>query len=332
MVTWLSCALMAVYLFKRIFSFLLMLLAASAVIFMALEVLPGNAAQTLSGPDADPQVVAALARQLGLDQPAWIRYVHWLGGLLQGELGLSYVYGSPVAELIGERLQVTLPLALMAMLLTILIALPLGVYAASRHGRTGDHVVTILAETGMAIPSFWLAILLVLLFAVKLQWFASGGFPGWSVQEGGGVAAALHALLLPAVALALVQAAILTRFTRSSMLEIMREDYVRTVRAKGASSRLTLWRHVLRNASIPILTIAGLQFANLLAGAIVTENVFSLPGLGRLIFQSIGNRDLIVIRNALLLLVMMVMVINLMVDLFCAAIDPRLQKSTGDAV
>lgn len=304
-----------------------MLMLASVIIFVALEVLPGNAAQMLSGPDAPPEVVDALAQKLGLNQPAFTQYTRWISGLLQGDLGKSYVYASPVKDLIAQRMQVTLPLALMSITLTLLIALPAGVYAASRHNRAPDHCITLLTELGMAIPSFWLAILLILLFSVQLQWFASGGFPGWSTDSGGGVWAGLRALFLPAVALALVQAAILTRFTRSSMLEVMREDFVRTVRAKGASTRLTLWRHVLRNAWIPILTIAGLQFANLLAGAIVTENVFALPGLGKLIFQSIANRDLIVIRNALLLLVMLVMLVNLIIDILCAYVDPRMQKT-----
>lgn len=314
------------FLFKRFLGFALMLLAASALIFLALEVLPGNAAQILGGPEADPEAVTELASQLGLDQPAWSRYSSWLWGLIHGDLGESYTYGIPVTQLIGERLQVTLPLALLSMLLTLLIALPAGVYAASRQGRTGDHLVTVIAELGMSIPSFWMAILLMLVFAVQLHWFPAGGFPGWHSDEGGGFWPGLRALLLPALALALVQAAILTRFIRSSMVEVMREDFVRTVRAQGSSTRQTLWRHVLRNAWIPILTIAGLQFATLIAGAVVTENVFSLPGLGELIFKQIGNRDLLTVRNVLLLLVAMVMVINLCIDLLCAWIDPRLQK------
>jgi peptide/nickel transport system permease protein len=228
-----------------------------------------------------------------------------------------------VAELIGERLLVTVPLALMAMLLTTVLALSAGVYAASRHNRAGDVGVMGLSQLGIAIPNFWFAILLILLFSVHLRWFSAGGFPGW----GEGAWPAFKSLLLPAISLAVVQAAILSRITRSAVLEVLGEDFVRTARAKGLSRRAALWGHVLRNAMIPVLTIMGLQFAELLAGTIVVENVFYLPGLGRLIFQSISNRDLIVVRNCVMLLAAMVVVVNFVVDLLYAAIDPRIKAS-----
>lgn len=323
---------MLFYIVKRVFSCLLMVLIASAVIFTALEILPGNAAQMLSGPDASPETVAALEHQLGLDQPLANRYVNWITGIFHGDLGNSYAYGSPVSELITERLQVTLPLAFMAMFLTLLISLPAGVYAAAHQGKVRDHVITIFTELGMAIPNFWLAILLILIFAVTLQWLPFGGFPGWSTEEGGGIAQGLTALLLPAIALAFVQAAVLSRFIRAAVLEVVHEKFVQAVRAKGVSRRATLWRHILKNASIPILTLAGLQFATLLAGAIVTENVFLLPGLGRLIVVSIENRDFIVIRNALLLLASMVMFVNMLVDCMCMKIDPRFAYSEQSGV
>ncbi|WP_046240490.1 ABC transporter permease, partial [Delftia tsuruhatensis] len=225
----------------------------------------------------------ALAEQLGLDQPAWQRYLQWLQGLLHGDMGLSYAYSTPVSDLVLERLAVTAPLAVMAMLITTVLALAAGIYAASRHNRWGDLGVMGLAQIGIAIPNFWFAILLILVFSVKLQWFSAGGFPGWSEADGGGVLPALQALLLPAISLAVVQAAILARITRSAVLEVLREDFVRTARAKGLPRRAVLWGHVLRNAMIPVLTVMGLQFAQLLAGTIVVENVFYLPGLGRLI-------------------------------------------------
>ncbi len=318
---------MSVFLLKRLLTLIATLVATSAMVFLVLEILPGNAAQMLMGPDAAPEAVQALAVQLGLDQPAWQRYLQWIHGLLVLDMGNSYAYSSPVLDLVRERLALTVPLALMAMLITTVLALLAGVYAASRHNRWGDMGVMGLAQLGIAIPNFWFAILLILLFSVKLQWFSAGGFPGWSEDEGGGLWAALKALLLPAISLAVVQAAILARITRSAVLDVLREDFVRTARAKGLTQRAVLWGHVLRNAMIPVVTVMGLQFANLLAGTIVVENVFYLPGLGRLIFQSIANRDLIVVRNCVMLLAAMVVVVNFVVDLLYAVIDPRVKAS-----
>ncbi|MBP8102339.1 MAG: ABC transporter permease, partial [Burkholderiaceae bacterium] len=259
-----------------------------------------------------------------LDHPPLQRYGSWIAGMLTGNLGNSYVYSTPVLELVLERLTLTVPLAVMAMAMTTVLALAVGVYAASHHNRAGDVGLMAATQVGVAIPNFWFAILLILLFAVHLRWFAAGGFPGW---EDEGVLGGVKALLLPAISLAVVQAAILARITRSAVLEVMREDYVRTARAKGLSRRATLWRHVLRNALIPVVTVMGLQFANLLAGTIVVENVFYLPGLGRLIFQSISNRDLIVVRNCVMLLAAMVVIVNFVVDLLYAVIDPRVKAS-----
>ena len=318
---------MGLFLLRRFATLLLTLLCASAVVFVVLDVLPGNAAQVLLGPDAAPEAVAELAVQLGLDQPPLQRYGQWLAGLLRGDWGDSYAYGSPVRELIGERLLLTVPLALLAMALATVLALSAGIYAAAHHRKGGDIGVMVLAQIGIAIPNFWFAILLILLFSVQLQWFSAGGFPGWSEGDGGGVWPALKALALPALSLAVVQAAILARITRSAVLDVLREDFVRTARAKGLSRRAALWRHVLRNALIPVVTVMGLQFANLLAGTIVVENVFYLPGLGRLIFQSIANRDLIVVRNCVMLLAAMVVAVNFVVDVLYAAIDPRVQVS-----
>jgi peptide/nickel transport system permease protein len=215
----------------------------------------------------------------------------------------------------------------MAMALTTAIALALGIYAAANQNRVGDVAVMAASQVGIAVPSFWLAILLILLFAVKLQWVSAGGFAGWSEDDGGGLWPGLRSLIVPALALAAVQAAVLTRVTRSAVLEVMREDFVRTARAKGLSRRQTLWRHVLRNAMIPVLTVMGLQFANLITSTVVVENVFVLPGIGRLVFQAIANRDLIVVRDVVLLLVAVVVAVNFVVDLLYAQIDPRLKSS-----
>jgi peptide/nickel transport system permease protein len=318
---------MLVFLLKRLATLLITLAVASVVVFAVLEMLPGNAAEVILGDTATPESLAALQAKLGLDRPPLERYRDWIGGLLQGRTAMSISYDTPTAELIAERLQVTLPLAVMAMALTVVLALGLGLYAAARHNTLGDVGVMAASQLGIAIPNFWFAILLILLFAVKLQWVSAGGFPGWSEDDGGGLWPALQSLILPAVALALVQAAILARMTRSAVLEVMREDFVRTARAKGLTRRQALLRHVLRNAMIPVLTVMGLQFANLITGTIVVENVFVLPGIGRLIFQAISNRDLIVVRDVVMLLAAVVVIVNFVVDVLYAVVDPRLRVS-----
>ena len=315
------------FLLKRLATLLATLAVASVVVFAVLEVLPGNAAQVILGDTATAESLATLNAKLGLDQPAATRYANWVGGLLRGDTARSISYDTPTAELIRERLRVTLPLSLMAMTLTVVLALGLGVYAASQHNRLGDVGVMAASQLGIAIPNFWFAILLILLFAVQLQWVSAGGFPGWTEDDGGGLWQGLQALILPAIALALVQAAILARVTRSAVIDVMREDFVRTARAKGLSKRQALWRHVLRNAMIPVLTVAGLQFANLITGTIVVENVFVLPGIGRLVFQAISNRDLIVVRDVVMLLAAVVVLVNFIVDVLYAVVDPRLRTA-----
>jgi peptide/nickel transport system permease protein len=313
------------FLLERFVTFVLTLLVASVVVFVVLELLPGNVAQLILGDTATPESIAALEDKLGLNRPAASRWAGWIGGLLSGHTADSYAYGVPTSELIAERLQVSLPLAALSMLLTLAVSIALGVYAAARHNRIGDLGVMSISQLGIAVPSFWLAILLVLLFAVRLGWFDAGGFPGWREDDGGGFWLGLKALVLPAVALAAAQASVLTRWTRSSVLDVMREDYVRTARAKGLSRRAVLWRHVLRNAAIPVLTIVGLQFAFLISGTVVIENVFVLPGIGRLVFQAIANRDVVVVRDVVLRLVAMVVVVNFIVDVLYAVVDPRLR-------
>ena len=318
---------MLLYLGQRIALFVATLVFASLVVFAVMQILPGDAAQTMLGPTATPEAVAALSHKLGLDLPAPIRYARWIGGALHGDLGLSYAYGSPIGPLIASSLAVSAPLALMAMTLAAIIGLAAGVYAADRRGRAGDAIVMGFSQIGIAVPNFWLAILLVLVFAVTLRLVPAGGFPGWAHP-----ARAFGALILPAIALGVVQAAIVTRVTRSAVIEALNEDFMRTARAKGVSRRAALWRHALPNALTPILTIMGLQFANLIAGAIVVENVFVLPGLGRLMLQSISNRDTLVVENGVMLLAMIVIGLNFIVDLACAAIDPRLRALRGVTV
>lgn len=318
---------MLLFILKRLCTLALTLAAASVLVFAVLELLPGNAAQVILGDSATPASLAAMEARLGLDRPPLERYQDWTGGLLRGETARSLSYDVPTGELLAERLEVTLPLAVLAMLLTLALALSLGLYAASRHRRLGDFGVMALSQLGIAIPNFWFAILLILLFSVQLQWVGAGGFPGWRAGDGGGFWVAVQALLLPAVALAAVQAAILARVTRSAVLDVLGEDFVRTARAKGLSRRQALLRHVLRNAMIPVLTVAGLQFANLVTGTIVIENVFVLPGIGRLVFQAISNRDLVVVRDVVMLLAAIVVAVNFLVDVAVAWVDPRVRLS-----
>jgi peptide/nickel transport system permease protein len=317
------------FLLRRLLSFALTLLAASAVVFAVLELLPGNAAQVILGETATPESLAAMEEKLGLNQPALQRYGAWVGGWLQGQTAVSIAYDTPTALLMLERLQVTLPLAVMAMGLTVALALALGIFAASKQNKAGDIGVMTLSQLGLALPNFWLAILLILLFAVHLEWVSAGGFPGWSEDSGGGIGQGIKALILPAMALAAVQTAILTRVTRSAVLDTLREDFVRTARAKGLSRSQVLWGHVLRNAMIPVITVMGLQFGNLITSAIVIENVFVLPGLGRLIFQAIANRDLVVVRDVVMLLAALVILINFLVDVLYAWVDPRLKAANA---
>jgi peptide/nickel transport system permease protein len=312
------------YTLKRLLSLVISLIVASLVIFLVIEVAPGDPASFMLGINARPDTVAALRTELGLDVPKYMRYLDWVGGMLQGDFGTSYTYRTPVTKMIGDRLWVSLPLAVYALTLSTLIAFPVGIYAASRRGKLGDAVVMGATQLGVAVPNFWFAMMAVLVFAINLRWFSAGGFPGWDKGFFGG----LKALTLPAIALALPQASILARVMRSSLLDMLDEDFMRSARAKGLTRRQALWRHALRNAMIPVLTIIGLQFSFLLAGSIIIEQVFFLPGLGRLVFQSISQRDLIVVESVVMLLVFSVIVVNFAVDLAYAAVDPRLRSRT----
>lgn len=312
---------MTAYLTKRLLIALVTLAVASVVVFSMLEIVPGDPARVMLGMNATPDAVQALRDQMGLDQPLLVRYLDWIGRLLTFDLGKSYTYNVPVRDLVAERVVVSLPLAVMALALSTLIAIPVGIFSAERRGRVADTISMGAAQLGVAVPNFWFALLLIYVFAVWLRMVPAGGFPGW----GAGAWPALKSLILPAIALALPQAAILSRVTRSAMLEVLGEDYIRTARAKGMPRNIVLWRHALRNALIPVLTILGLQFAFLLAGTIIIENVFYLPGLGRLIFQAITQRDLIVVESVVMLLVAMVVLVNLLVDLSYAVVDPRLR-------
>ncbi|MEL6200989.1 MAG: ABC transporter permease [Pseudomonadota bacterium] len=315
---------MLAYAARRLLTVLITLLAASLIVFAVLQIVPGDPARLMLGINATQDAVDNLRQQLNLDDPIHVRYATWLTDMARGDFGSSYTYSVPVRELIAERVIVSLPLALIALTLSTLVAIPVGIFTASRHGTSTDTATMAVTQFGIAIPNFWFALLLVYIFAIALRWVPAGGFPGWD----DGILPALQSLILPAVALALPQAAILSRITRSALLETMREDYIRTARAKGLPARRVLWHHALRNALIPVLTIMGLQFAFLLAGTIIIENVFYLPGLGRLVFQAIQQLDLIVVQSVVTLLVAAVISVNFLVDLAYAWADPRLRSRT----
>jgi peptide/nickel transport system permease protein len=308
-------------LLARAVSLAVSLVVASLVIFGMLQAAPGDPAAFMLGLNAQPEAVAALRAELGLEGALAERYVAWVGGMLTGDLGISYTYRVPVAELVADRVAVSGPLAAYAVLLTVAIAVPVGLLAASRRGQAADWGVMGATQLGIAVPNFWFGMLLVLVFAVKLRWVSAGGFPGWSDPG-----AAVAALTLPAIALALPQASILARVLRSALLDTLDRDFIRTARAKGLSRRAVLVRHALRNAAIPVLTILGLQLSFLIAGVVVIENVFFLPGLGRLIFQGITQRDLIVVQSVTMLMVVTVILISFLVEIAYAAADPRLRR------
>ncbi len=302
------------------------LLVAAAITFVTLDLLPGDPARFILGINATPDAVLALREQLGLDAPPLQRFFAWIGGMFVGDFGLSYTQSQPVAELIAGRLGVTIPLTLIAMVLSAGIGLPIGILAARQRGSFADTGLMVLAQLGVAIPNFWFGMLLVLLFAVTLRWLPPGGFVPW----GDNPVAAFASLILPSIALALPQAAILARVMRTALVDVQGSDYIRTARAKGLTMSEAVWKHGVRNAMLPVLTILGLQFAYLVAGTVIVENVFYLPGLGRLIFDAISARDLILVRSSVIILVLTVIGTMFLTDLAYAWADPRLRSRRAD--
>ena len=299
------------YVLRRVATLVATLFFVSALVFVVIRVLPGDPALIIMGTEGSPEAVARLREALGLNRPLAVQYGDWLRRALAGDLGVSIQYDVPVSRLILSRLPLTLPLMLMAATLMLLTALPLGLYAATRHRRVGDYAAMVLSQVGIAVPSFWAGLLLILLFSVRLGWVQSGGFAGWA----GGVWPGVRSLLLPAV----------VRATRSSVLDVLREDYVRTARAKGVSEVRVLGKHTLRNALIPIVTVAGIQLGQLMAGSIILESVFALPGIGRLALGAITARDLPVVQGVTLFVASCIVLINFAVDLLYGVLDPRIR-------
>jgi peptide/nickel transport system permease protein len=309
------------YLMRRTIAFVITLVFVSFVTFAVVHVIPGDPAEIIMGTEGSPEALARLREKLGLNRPLPAQYGHWLANALTGNLGVSIQYDVPVGQLIVNRLSVTLPLAALAVALTVFAGIPLGVIAASHHRRLGDVGTMLFSQLGIAIPSFWAGLLLMLLFSVYLGWFPAGGFVRW--QES--VTGALRSLLLPAIALGLVQTAILARTTRSAMLEVLRADYVQTARSKGLSDHLVLYKHALKNGLIIIITVLSLQISHLLAGSIIIENVFYLPGLGRLVLGAISARDLPVVQGVVLFMAAVIVCVNFVVDGLYGWIDPRIR-------
>lgn len=314
------------YSLRRLGIFLLSLLAASVLIFLVCSALPGDAAEVLLGEGATPDQLTALRAKWGLDRPLVVRYAEWLGGLLHGDLGVSYFTGFPVSSLLAPRIAVTLWLVVFALVLAVVLAVPAGMVAAMRRRDWIGFTASALAQVGMAIPAFWAAIVLVIVFAVLLRWLPANGYVPLTSDPAGW---ASH-LVLPVVSLALVQSAVLVRYVRSAFIEVLGEDYYRTARAIGWTPLRGLLRHGLRNAALSLVTVLGLQLAAVLVGAIVIESVFALPGLGSQLLTSVQQRDLMVVQGTVMFLSASVLVINTLVDLSYAWIDPRLRTAGGE--
>lgn len=312
---------------KRLAVFAVSLLVASVLIFAACQALPGDVAQVILGQDADPASIAALRKRLGLDQPVIVRYLSWMGNLLTGDFGTSAVSGRAVSGQIMARLAVTAWLVSFSVLVSIVVAVPLGMLAAVKRRHWQGFTASALSQVGLSVPAFWLGILLVLLFSVTLRWLPANGYTPltrnplkWAQR-----------LILPVLALGLMQASVLTRYVRSAFIEVLSEDYFRTARAIGWTQWRALGRHGLRNAGLSVVTVLGLQIASLLVGSIVVEQVFTLPGLGSLLLSAVAQRDLSIVQGVVMLLVLAVLAINALVDVSYLLIDPRLRARRVDA-
>lgn len=312
---------MARYAVRRVLQALVVLLGVSIIVFMLVHLVPGDPIRVSLGTRFDPETYEALRQRAGFDKPLPVQYAVWLGRAVTGDLGVSFRSGQPVTIALLERLPATLSLAFAALVVALLIALPLGILSAMRSGSKLDYAATVVSQAGISIPDFWMAILLILLFALVLGWFPPSGYVsplddplGW-----------LRHLALPAVTVGVVSGAVLTRFVRSSVLEAMGQDYTRTARAKGLPERVVIGRHVLRNALVPVITVTGLQLAYLLGGVIIVEVIFAWPGLGLLAFNAVQSRDYPVLQGAVLLVAVVFLLINLLVDLLYAYVDPRIK-------
>ena len=314
---------MAIQVLRRTIWLVLSLVVASILVFAVTNILPGDVAAVILGTNATPEALDSLRHQLGLDQPAWTRYVQWVSGMLRSDFGTALLSHSAVGPLIVQKLSVSAPLALASAVIALALSIPLGVLAGVNYRSATGAIISAVSLLGIAVPAFWAGLLLATIFAIQLKLLPAGGFVDWSDNP----LAAARSLVLPSLALGLVQAAVLTRYIRSAIVDVQREDFIRTARAKGLTRWQALRRHGFRYAAIPVVTVIGIQLTGLLVGAIVIENVFVLPGLGRLLFQSVGNRDLIVVQDVVMLLTAVVLVVNFLVDLSYRLIVPRIRTT-----
>lgn len=303
------------YVARRLVVLVPTLFFVSILIFSLQQLLPGDAAVALAGEEHDPVAVAAIRARYHLDRPIPVQYGLWLGRVLRGDFGESLRSRIPVRELLASKLPVTIELAVCSMAIALLIGLPAGIVSAVRKGTVVDAAANLLALSGLSVPHFWLGIMLILLFGVALRWLPTSGFESW------------RHLILPAVTLAAFPTALVARLTRSSMLEILGRDYIRTGRAKGLAERAVVLRHALRNAAVPVLTVLGLQIGTLLGGAVITESVFAWPGMGKLVVDAIFFRDFPVVQTVLIFSATIFVLVNLLVDLLYTVIDPRIRYS-----
>jgi peptide/nickel transport system permease protein len=312
---------MTSYIIRRLLGVVPVLILVAVAAFLLVHLVPGDPALVMLGSDASPQQIQTLRTQLGLDRPLPDQFVIWVREVMRGNLGESFFLGRPVTRALLERLPATLQLALLSLLFALLIGIPAGLLAAVRQNTWWDQCVMAVAIGGVSVPSFWLGLALILVFSVQLGWLPSGGYaPLW--QEPG---QGLRSLALPAVSLGFMQAALIARMTRSSMLDVLRQDYVRTARAKGVHHWLVIVRHALKNAMIPIITTTGTAFGVLLGGAVVVETVFTYPGLGRLVVLAVQRRDYPLVQGALLLISVIYVMVNLLVDILYGVFDPRIK-------
>jgi len=311
---------MLIYALNRLLTLVPTLLAASFLVFMFIHLIPGDPASILLGDTATPEEIAELSRELGLTKPLWTQYILWLGKVLQGDLGTSVFFHEPVLAVIAAGAETSILLAVMTMFWIVLLGVPIGIIAATRHGSWVDQATSGGAMLFASVPTFWLGLYLILVFSVGLGWLPSSGFP--SLADEGGLSNLRH-LILPSLTLAAPNAALIIRLIRASMLDVAREDHVRTARAKGLHPIRVAIKHIFRNALIAVAAAFGFTFAALVSEAVVTETVFSLPGIGRLVVQSILRRDYPVIQGVILIIVVFYMLINFLVDLAYASLDPR---------
>jgi peptide/nickel transport system permease protein len=310
-----------VYILKKLCSALITLIIISILTFLVFQILPGNPIDIILGVDADPLQADALKKELGLDLPLWQQYIRWVSGLLHGDMGNSLRYQLPVGSMILKCLPVTVSLTLLSLLITIIVVIPLSVYLAKNNDKPISTLISSITQLGVAIPSFWLAIILILLFAVTLKWFPSGNF----VQFSDSVSGAVRSLILPAVSISIGTSAVVIRYLKNTLLDQMNMDYVRTARSKGLSKKTVLYKHVLKNALLPTITILGMITVDVLGGSIIIENVYNLPGIGSLITSGVGNRDFPLVQGLVFYLALTVVVINFVVDILYTVVDPRIR-------